>query len=129
MAVVIILKNYYFPIIIKNLAKCNILSTFALKNYGKFTPHNLEKLCPRCLASTISVLGLEGVCSLKVSPWPQIFFESFALNEVSWTPAQVISNTMLPTARHCCNISSKGAVLSRHNDMEMGPANLLHAST
>ena len=50
MAVIIILKSYYFQLIIKNLTKCNILSTFALKNHGKFTGHNLEKLCPRSLA-------------------------------------------------------------------------------
>ena len=53
MAVVIILKSYYFRIIIKNLTKGNILSTFALKHYGKFTNHNLEKLCPRFLPQTL----------------------------------------------------------------------------
>ena len=36
--------------------------------------------------------------------------------------------TVLPTARHRCNISSKEAVLPGHNGAEMGPANLLHAS-
>ena len=46
MAVAIISKNYYFRIMIQNLTKCNILSTFGLKNYGKFTDHNLGKLCP-----------------------------------------------------------------------------------
>ena len=40
----------------------------------------------------------------------------------------VKSDTMLPTARHRCNISSKGAVLPGRNDAEMGPANSLHAS-
>ena len=35
---------------------------------------------------------------------------------------------MLPTARLCCNISSKEAVLPRRKDAEMGPANLLQAS-
>ena len=35
---------------------------------------------------------------------------------------------MLPTARHRCDISSKGAVLPGRNDAEMGPANSLHAS-
>ena len=35
---------------------------------------------------------------------------------------------MLPTARNRCDISLKGAVLPGHNDTEMGPANLLHAS-
>ena len=72
MAVVIIFKKYYFRIIIKNLTKCNILSTFAFKNYGKFTQYNLEKLCPWFLASKErvlekSVLGL----GFFLSPWPQ----------------------------------------------------------
>ena len=40
----------------------------------------------------------------------------------------VKSNTVLPTARHRCDISSKGAVLPGRNDAEMGPANSLHAS-
>ena len=35
---------------------------------------------------------------------------------------------MLPTARHHCDISSKGAALRGRNDAEMGPANSLHAS-
>ena len=39
----------------------------------------------------------------------------------------VKSNTMLPTARHRCDISSKGAVLPGRNDAETGPANSLHA--
>ena len=34
----------------------------------------------------------------------------------------------LPTAGHCCNFSSKGAVLSRRNVAAMGPANSFHAS-
>ena len=62
MAVVIILKNYYFRIIIWNLTKWIIFSTFALNNNGKFTQHKLENLCPRSLASTISVLGHKRVC-------------------------------------------------------------------
>ena len=47
------------------------LKIFALKNYGKLTDHNLEKLCPRslALATTIPVLGLESVCPRKVGPW------------------------------------------------------------
>ena len=40
----------------------------------------------------------------------------------------VKSNTVLPTARHRCDISSKGAVLPWRNDAEMGSANSLHAS-
>ena len=41
-----IFRNYYFRIILINLTKCNILKTFELKNNGKYTYHNLEKLCP-----------------------------------------------------------------------------------
>ena len=37
-------------------------------------------------------------------------------------------DTVLPTARHRCEISSKGAVLPGRNDAEKGPANSLHAS-
>ena len=40
----------------------------------------------------------------------------------------VKSDAVLPTARYHCEISSKGAVLPRCNDVEMGPANSLHAS-
>ena len=39
----------------------------------------------------------------------------------------VKSDTPLPTARHHCNILSKGAVLPGRNDTDMAPANLLHA--
>ena len=38
------------------------------------------------------------------------------------------SNTELSIACHHCNISSKGVVLLGCNDVEMGPANSLHAS-
>ena len=40
----------------------------------------------------------------------------------------VKSDTVLPLARHRCDISSKGAVLPGRNDAEIGPANSLHAS-
>ena len=40
----------------------------------------------------------------------------------------VKSDTVLPTARDRCDISSKGAVLPWRNDAEMGPANSLHTS-
>ena len=40
---------------------------------------------------------------------------------------QVKSDTVLPTARHCCN-TSKEAMLPGRNDVEMGPDNSLHAS-
>ena len=35
----------------------------------------------------------------------------------------VKSDTVFPTARHRCNVSSKEAMLPRSNDAEMGPAN------
>ena len=38
------------------------------------------------------------------------------------------SVTVLPMARHRCDISSEEAVLPGRNDAEMGPANSLHAS-
>ena len=40
----------------------------------------------------------------------------------------VKSDTVLPTARHRCDIYSKGAVLPGRNEVEMDPANSLHAS-
>ena len=39
-----------------------------------------------------------------------------------------ISDKLLPTARHRCGISLKGAVLPERYDAEMGPANSLHVS-
>ena len=39
----------------------------------------------------------------------------------------VKSDTVLPTARHRCDISSKGALLPGRNDAQMGPANSLLA--
>ena len=39
----------------------------------------------------------------------------------------VKSDTVLPMARHRCDISSKGTVLPPHNDVEIDPANSLHA--
>ena len=40
----------------------------------------------------------------------------------------VKSDSVSPTVRHRCDISSQEAVLPGCNDTEMGPANLLHAS-
>ena len=105
MAVVIILKNYYFRIIIKSLTKCNVLSTFTLKNYGKFTDHNLEKLCPRslALASIIAVLSFERVCPRKVGPLLRIFFKSLVLasNVVSSTPPLPIMEKLSENSPDC----------------------------
>ena len=88
-------KTTIFQIIIKNLMKCNILSTFAFKNYRKFVDHNLEKLCPQSLALTITFLGLERVCPRKFGPWPWIFFLSLASNVVSSTPLLLITKLFL----------------------------------
>ena len=84
-----IISNYH-----QKLDEISIFSTFALKNYGKFTDHSLEKMCPGPwpVASTIPILGLERICSRKVDPWPQIFFDFLALasNVVSPTPTLII---------------------------------------
>ena len=72
-----------FEFFIKNLTEMQYLSVFALKIFGRFTQHSLEKLGPRslALASTISVIGIERVCPRKVGPWtwPRIF-----LNPCPW---------------------------------------------
>ena len=39
---------------------------------------------------------------------------------------RVKSETVLAMARRRCNVSSKETVLPRHNDVEMGLANMLH---
>ena len=41
--------------------------------------------------------------------------------------APIELDTVLPTAHHCCYISSKRAVLPRCHDADMSPANLLRA--
>ena len=46
-----------------------------------------------------------------------------------WGLGLVKSDAVLPSARHRCNISSKGAVLPGRNDAEMDPVNSLHDST
>ena len=77
----------------KNLTKCNIVSTFALKNYGKDSYHKIRK-------NVLSVLSW---------PWPRLFlslatrglfskhrslalffFESLASNVVSLTPPLIL---------------------------------------
>ena len=125
MAVVIILKNYYFWIIIKNLTKCNISSTFAPKNFGKSTYHNLGKLCPRSLASTISVLGLErAVLEKSVLSLGLGFFWVFGLGlercVLNSSSGQIEHSTVngSPPLRH---FFSRGCVARRH-DGGMGPS-------
>ena len=85
-------------IIIKNLSKCNILNTFALKNNRRFAEHNFKKLCPLSLALTIPVLGLERACARKVGPWPwpRIFFEFLA--------SKVVSSTLIFTAVNAASV-------------------------
>ena len=117
----LLFKKIFFRIIIQHLTKCNILSTFALKNYRKFFEHNLEKLCPQSLTSIVSFFGLERVCLRKVSVWPRIFLNPWPRRLCNSTPPLVKSNAVLSTVRHHCDISSKGAVLPGRNDAEMGP--------
>ena len=40
----------------------------------------------------------------------------------------LLTYSLLPTTRHRCDISWKGAVLPGRSDAEMGPANSFHAS-
>ena len=106
------------------------------------------------LVSSIPVLGLERVCPRKGCLWPRIFFLSpcvldstsekyitiFNLRKASGNAfvsgagglrfksragqiGHSVANGSSP-----CDISSKGAVLPRRNDVEIGPANSLHAS-
>ena len=55
------------------------------------------RLCPwsLALASSITVVGLEGVSPRKGCPWPwpRIFFVSLALSLVSYTPPLVLKVT------------------------------------
>ena len=69
--------------------------------------------------------------SMKKSKDLQLFnwdnnLRIFSFNCIYCWPVK--SDTVLPTARHCCDNSSKGAALPGCNDAEMGPANSLHAS-
>ena len=107
MTFIIYLETTIFKFIIKNLTKCFILKTFALKNNEKFADHNLEILCPLSLASTIPVLGLERVCPRKVGPWPwpRIFFESLASKVVSATPPLVIKLFYYPQSSLALNLT------------------------
>ena len=79
---ILFFKNYFFRIIIKKVTKRNILSSFAFKNYGKFTDYNLEKLCPCFLAlasiihlasrgSVLEKLVLGHGLEVFLSPWPR----------------------------------------------------------
>ena len=106
----VIFRNYYFGIVIKNIIKCNVLKTFALKNIGKFACHILEKLRPQSLAWTIAVLGLERVCPRKVVlslaleffsspwPWPRRLCPRLHL-------CQLLGSSPLPTSTACRNLS------------------------
>ena len=53
--------------------KCNILSTFALKNYRKLTDHNLEKFCRRSLALASDFFESLVLASNVVSSTPPLF--------------------------------------------------------
>ena len=75
------------------------------------------------------VLQLMLLCFKKYRPVGQAVTCS-TLEREFWDSnlGPVKSDTELPTARHRCYISSKGAVLPGRNDAEIDPANSLHAS-
>ena len=50
------------------------------------------------------------------------------LEVLVWNLGPFKSDAGLPTARHRCDIFSKGALLPGQNDAEMSLANALHAS-
>ena len=92
---------------------------------GKFRPEATRNL--HCTFATLSVL-LQGK-QYGDRPVGRAVTRSSLEREVRGSNlGPVKSDTVLPTARHRCNISSKGAVLPGRNDAEMGPANSLHAS-
>ena len=64
------------------------------------------------------LINTSGFALFTVSWWRGIAFISGvrALRFKSWSGQ---SNTVLPMARHHCNISSKGVVLLRRSDVEM----------
>ena len=91
------LKAYKFSkIICKKCAKVVAFFFLCLRERAKgvavnlwsFFLENTCALCPWSSASNILVLGLERVFSVKVGPWPRIFFVSLALASslVSSTP-------------------------------------------
>ena len=114
MAFIIILTNNFFRIIIKNLTKCNILSTFAFKNYGKSTNHKLEKLCPRSwpLPQLFLSLASRGSVLEKSVLGLRLFFESLASKVVYFTPPLVtmqianlgLDSRRVPILAHCRRI-------------------------
>ena len=93
MTVVIILKNYHFRIIIKNLTKCNILSTFALTIYGKFT-HIIKKNCvlgpwPRTLCPRLHLRSNRTQCCQRLATaatFPQKELCCPATMTLRWAP-------------------------------------------
>ena len=62
MALANILKELLFFNYQQKLNEVQYLALLRPQIIEKFTDHNLEKLCFRSLASTISVLGLEKSC-------------------------------------------------------------------
>ena len=75
------------------------------------------------------VLYSAGICRSFLSDYASPNYQWGDAN--SWSgdasPRVLPTIWVLPTARHRCDISSKGAVLPRRNDAEMGPDNSLHA--
>ena len=73
------------------------------------------------------LIYVSGYALFTVSWWRGIGFVSRvrALGFKSWTGQS--NSVLLPMARHHSDISLKGVVLLRRNDVELGPANSLHA--
>ena len=95
------LKTTIFKLSSKTQRNAILLSTYTIKNYGKFPDRNLKKFCPRFLASTIPALSLALRRSVleKLVLGSRFFFEPLALalasNVVSSTPLAVNSNILL----------------------------------
>ena len=68
---------------------------------------------------------------MKLNDWPvgrAVMHLSSEQEVLGSNLGPVKSGTVLPATCHCCDISSKGAVLLGRYDAEMGPSSLLHAS-
>ena len=64
---------------------------------------------------------------VRLASWPSDkAFVSGARDLKFKSPVKL--DTLLPTARHRCDISSNGAVLLGRNDTEIGPVNSFHTS-
>ena len=81
------------------------------------------------VCSGIERQTLRTSCKTKFVPVGRAVTRSSLEREVKGSDlGPVKSDTVLPTARHRCDISSKGAVSLGRNDADMVPTNSLHAS-